>query len=97
MKEAGGRECGESRVENRGSCRSNEIEIRYESDCGRDEVYPATFGHEERTGLKLDIMMMTKSKNKNIVFDQKRKYVIAWLINTTCQQYCNNFAAQSSP
>ena len=30
------------------------MEGRCESDCGRDEVYPATFGDEERTGLKLD-------------------------------------------
>ena len=27
---------------------------RCESDFGRDEVYPATFGDEEKTGLKLD-------------------------------------------
>ena len=27
---------------------------RCESDCGRDEVYPATFRNEEETGLKLD-------------------------------------------
>ena len=52
--EAGGRECGESRVENRGSRRLNEMEGRCESNCGRDEVYPSTFGDEERTGLKLD-------------------------------------------
>ena len=58
MEEAGGRECEESRVEDRGSCRSNEMEERSESDCGRDEVYPATFDDEERTGLKLDMMMM---------------------------------------
>ena len=30
------------------------MEGRCESDCGRDEVYPATFGNEEETGLKLD-------------------------------------------
>ena len=53
-------ECGENRVEGRGSCRSNEMKGRCESDCGRDEVYPATFGDEERTGLKLDTMMMTQ-------------------------------------
>ena len=51
--EAGGRECEESRVEDRGSCRSNEMEGRYESDCGSDELYPATFGDEEKNGLKL--------------------------------------------
>ena len=56
MEEAGERECGKSWVEGRDSCRSNEIEVRCESDCGRDEVYPATFGDEERTGLKLDMM-----------------------------------------
>ena len=54
MKETGGRECGESRVEDRGSCRPNEMEGRCESDWGRDEVYPAASGDEERTGLKLD-------------------------------------------
>ena len=54
MKETGGRECEESRFEDRGSCRSNELEGRCESDCGMDEVYPATFGDEEKTGLKLD-------------------------------------------
>ena len=58
MKEAGGRECGDSWVEDRGSCRSNEMEGRCESDCGRDEVFRATFSDEERTGLKLDMMMM---------------------------------------
>ena len=58
MEEAGGRECGESRVEDRGSCRSNEMEGSCENDCGRDEVYPAAFGDEDRTGLKLDMMMM---------------------------------------
>ena len=50
MKEAGRRECEESRVEDRGSCRSNEMEGRCESDCERNEVYPATFGDEEKTG-----------------------------------------------
>ena len=50
MEEVGGRECGENRVEDGGSCRSNEIEGRCESDCGRDEVYPASFGDEERPG-----------------------------------------------
>ena len=57
MEEAGGREREESRVEDRGSCRSNEMEGRCESDRGGDEVYPATFGDEERTGLKLEMMM----------------------------------------
>ena len=33
------------------------MEVRCVSDCGRDEVYPATFGEEERTRLKLDVMM----------------------------------------
>ena len=41
-------------VEDRGSWRSNEMEGRCESDRGGDEVYPATFGNEEKTGLKLD-------------------------------------------
>ena len=54
MEEAGGRKCVESRVEDRGSCRSNEMEGRCESDCGRDEVYPATFNDKERIELKLD-------------------------------------------
>ena len=57
MEEAGGRECGKSWVEDRGSCRSKEMEGRCESYCRRDEVYPATFGDEERTGLKLDMTM----------------------------------------
>ena len=30
------------------------MEGRCESDCGGDEVYPATFGNEEETGFKLD-------------------------------------------
>ena len=46
--------CVERRIENRGSCRSNEMEGRCESDCGKDEVYPATCGDEEKTALKLD-------------------------------------------
>ena len=29
-----------------------------ESDCGRNEMYPAIFHDEERTELKLDMMMM---------------------------------------
>ena len=41
-------------VEDRGSCRSNEMVGRCESNRGGDEVYPATFGNEEETGLKLD-------------------------------------------
>ena len=54
MEEAGGRECEESRVEDRGNCRSNEMEGRSESDRGGDEMYWATFGDEEKTELKLD-------------------------------------------
>ena len=27
---------------------------RCESNCGRDEMYAATFGDEEKTGLKVD-------------------------------------------
>ena len=54
MEEAGGRECLESRVKDRGSCCSNEMEGRSESDRVRHEVHPATFGNEEKTGLKLD-------------------------------------------
>ena len=54
MEEAGGRECEESRVKDRRSCRSNEMEGRTESDRGGDEVYSATFGDEEKTELKLD-------------------------------------------
>ena len=49
MKEADGTECEESRVEDRGRCRSNEMEGRCESDCGGDEMYPATFHEEEKT------------------------------------------------
>ena len=51
MEEAVGREREESRVEDRRSWRSNEMEGRYH---GGDEVYPATFGNEKKTGLKLD-------------------------------------------
>ena len=54
MEEAGGRECEEGRVKDRGSWRSNEMEGRCENDRVGDEVYPATFGNEEKTGLKLD-------------------------------------------
>ena len=54
MKEAGGRECEESRVKDRRTRRSNEIEGRCESDRLGDEVYSATFGNEEKTGSKLD-------------------------------------------
>ena len=54
MEEADGRECEESRVKDRRSCRSNEMEGRSESDHGGDEVYLATFGDEENTKLKLD-------------------------------------------
>ena len=54
MEEAGGRGCEGSRVEDRRSWRSNEMEGRSASDCGGDKVYPATFGNEEETGLKLD-------------------------------------------
>ena len=49
MEEAGGTECEESLVEDRGSFRSNEMEERCESDRGDNEVYPATFGDEEKT------------------------------------------------
>ena len=47
MDEAGGRECEESRVKNRGSCRLNEMEGRCESDRARGEMYPAIFGNEK--------------------------------------------------
>ena len=50
---AGGRESEESPVKDRGSWGSNEIEGRCESDRGGDEVFPVTFGNEEKTGLKL--------------------------------------------
>ena len=43
MEEAGGRECEESRVKDRGSWRSNEMEGRCETNRGADEVYLA--GH----------------------------------------------------
>ena len=49
MVEAGGKEREESQVEDRGSCRSNEMEGKCKSDCGGDKVYPATFGDEEKT------------------------------------------------
>ena len=50
MEGAGGRECEGSRVEDRRSCRSNEMEGRCESNRGGGEVYPATFGNKEETG-----------------------------------------------
>ena len=53
MDEAGGRECKKSRVKDRGSWRSSEMEGRCESNRGGDEVYTATF-ENEKTGLKLD-------------------------------------------
>ena len=53
MGEASGRKCEESRVKGRGSWRSNEMEGKCESDRGGDEVYPATFGNEKKSGLKL--------------------------------------------
>ena len=49
MEEARGRECEESWVEDRRSCRSNEMEGRCESDRGGDEVHLATFGDEEKS------------------------------------------------
>ena len=54
VEETVGRECEESQVEDQESWRSNEMEGRCESDRGGDEVYPAIFGNEEETGLKLD-------------------------------------------
>ena len=39
-------------LEDRRSCRLNEMEGRSESDRGGDEVYSATFGNEEKTKLK---------------------------------------------
>ena len=52
MEETGRRECEESRVKDRGNWRLNEMGGRCESDRGGDEVYPATFGNKEKTGLK---------------------------------------------
>ena len=54
MEEAGGRECEESRVEDRESCRSNEIEGRCESNREGAEMYPTAFDVKEKNGLKLD-------------------------------------------
>ena len=54
MEEADGRECEGSRVEDRGSCRSKEMEGRCKSNRGGDELYPATFENQEKTGLKLN-------------------------------------------
>ena len=73
MKETRGKECEESRVEDRGSCRLNEMKERCESGRGGDEVYPATFGNEEKSGLKLDdddghcIQSIEKKTSKSIV------------------------------
>ena len=49
MEEAGGRECEESRVEDLGNCRSNQMKGRCKSDRGGDVVLPVTFGGEEKT------------------------------------------------
>ena len=49
VEEAGGRECEESWVEDRGSCRSNGMEGRCESNLNGTEG-----GNEEETELKLD-------------------------------------------
>ena len=56
----------------RGSWRSNEMEGRCDSDCGGDEVYPAAFGYEEKTGLKLD---SRRKKKKGCGFEVFLKYV----------------------
>ena len=57
MEEASGRECEESRLEDR-SCSTNEMEARSDSDRGGDEVYSATFGDEEiETGLMMMIII----------------------------------------
>ena len=64
-------ECGESRVEDRGSCRTNEMEGRCESDCGRDEKYPASFGDEERAKLKLNMMMTTDGYDNDMIVKGK--------------------------
>ena len=53
MEEASGGECEESRVKDRRSRRSNEMEDGCESDCKGDAVNLATFNNE-KTGMKLD-------------------------------------------
>ena len=68
MEEAGGRECEEIRVKDRGICRSHEMEGRCESDRGGDEEYHATFGNEEKTGLKLDSSSSSKREIKGKLF-----------------------------
>ena len=76
MDEAGGREREESRIKDRGSWRSNEMEGRCESDCGRDEVYPAIFGNEEKNGLKLDRTVMSNLRPGLGIDTQKSKGII---------------------
>ena len=58
MKQAGGRECEESRVEDQGSCRSNEMEEGVKAIAKGMRMHPATFDDEEKSGLKLEMMMM---------------------------------------
>ena len=41
------------------------------------EVYPETFGDEEKNGLKLDMMMMTKEEIQGI--KSLCKFIAYWL------------------
>ena len=54
MEETGKRESEKSRVHKRRSWRSNEMEAKCESNCGRNKVYTTTFDDKENNGLKLD-------------------------------------------
>ena len=71
MKEARGREYEESRVKDRESCRSNEMERRCENDRGGDEVYAATFGNHEKTGLKSNRSHQHKNGSLTLYFFTK--------------------------
>ena len=79
--EGGGRECEGSRVEDRGSCRSNKMEGRCESNHGGDEVYPATFGNEE-IALKLDDddgsrkYFLTSKMGKRRIYPKKKTHML---------------------
>ena len=44
------------------------LHMRCESDRGGDEVHPATFGREEKTGLKLDRRRIYTYSKVNWVF-----------------------------
>ena len=62
------------------------MEGRCESNCRGDEVYPATFGNEEKTGLKLD--RLSKSCNKKLPLKTKKvaKSNVGKQLHTCCNK-----------